>query len=53
MATSSFERAFKIQDDDAAKAMLDAMDNPTADDHIHKSNFEADLRRGLELLKKL
>ena len=40
MATSSFERPFKIQDDDAAKAMLDAMDNPTADDHINNLEDE-------------
>jgi len=33
--------------------MLDAMDNPTADDHINKSNFEVDLKRGLELLRSL
>lgn len=53
MATSSFERPFKIQDDDAAKAMVEAMENPSADDHTCKSNFEADLARGLELLRSL
>jgi len=53
MATSSFDRPFEIQDDDAAKAMIDAMNNPTADDRIHKSNFEADLKRGLESLRSL
>jgi hypothetical protein len=53
MATSSFERPFKIQNDDAAKAMVDAMENPTAEDHIHKSSFEEDLARGLVLLKRL
>lgn len=49
MATSSFSNPLIIRSDEAAKALLDAMEHPTPIKHI---DMRAELERGREAIKR-
>jgi len=52
MATSSFGQPLKIETEEAADALIKAMENPTAYQHIDREKFRTMMERGEAYLKK-